>query len=591
MSVVNNQIYEIHTTSYDPSMVVTGSGFTPVAGSNVYMYSNNDSNNRKWKLVQDSQGRWRFQNVANGLYITLGVNVPVQGANVRQWTPSTNAIQYWSLTELGTVRYEGLSGCPVVEIGNYYTSDAHTWMLDIENAMVSENANVQVMRYVSTGKKTQEFILVPVTPLTNGYPAPASVGWRNGGATGVPYTNQGGASATNMCVGWLCPSTWIPSDELGYERRVRMRYMDGKTSTWGDWGEWVAWSVVDPAMWEQYCYDTNAVDASFSYPTYKAKEVQAEVRAFADGKHGPAVANTMRAIYDPTATLTSGGATKSGLVINVATDYTPATYTITSIVVGGREILGKPVSIQCVKTSSTLTIPWSSLRDIPPEGAEATVTYTRGTDLYATFAGTRTATLEFSYGEPPEAAPTFSDGAGRVLTVTHPIGVDGVWISSGNGVFSDADGKNVIYPFGSPYHVLVSIKNGKMYYAEMSAELGIPVHAFNWDGGSFLLECDTDPLVTDRTISADYETVSLNKRQWQSVLFTDTLSSEFSVVGLLYKGVTESTVDDIMKMMRQHHVTYRAPSGEVVDVAVVDASYQTHREFTKVEVNLIQETR
>lgn len=590
MPVVANQIYEVHTTSYDPYMVVTGSGYTPVAGSNVFMYSNNDSNNRKWRLLQDSQGRWRFQNLANGLYMTLGASTPANGVNVRQWTSSTNAIQYWSITEFGTVRYDGLSGCPVVEIGSYATSDAHTWMLDIESAMVSDNSNVRIARYSSTSK-TQEFFLVPVTPLDNGYPTPASVGWRRGGATGVPYATQGGNAATNMCVGWLCPSTWIPNESLGYERRVRVRRMDGTTSTWGAWGEWEAWSAVDPAMYEQYCYDTSAIDASFTYPTHKAVEVQAEVRAVANDKHGPVAASTMRAIYDPTATMTSGGATKGGLVVNVATDYTPATYTITSLVVDGKEMLSKATSIQCTNANSTLTIPWANMLDIPAEGDSATVTYTRGTDLFATFGGTRTATMTFSYGEAPETAPTFSGGKGMVLDVTHPLGVDGVYMSSGNGVFGDADGKSIVYPFGSQYRVLVSIANGKLYFAEKSTELGVPVHAFNWDGGSFLLECDTDPLVTDRVVTADYEAVSLNKRQWQSVLFTDTLSSEFTVTGLLYKGVTESTVDDLMKMMGRHHVTYRAPSGEVVDVAVVDASYQTHREFTKVEVNLIQETR
>ena len=590
MSVDANQIYEVHTTSYDPYMVVTGSGYTPVAGSNVFMYSNNDSNNRKWRLLQDSQGRWRFQNLANGLYMTLGASTPANGVNVRQWTSSTNAIQYWSITELGTVRYEGLSGCPVVEIGSYATSDAHTWMLDIESAMVSDNSNVKIARYSSTSK-TQEFFLVPVPPLDNGYPTPASVGWRRGGATGVPYATQGGNAATNMCVGWLCPSTWIPSDSLGYERRVRVRRMDGTTSTWGAWGEWEAWSAVDPAMYEQYCYDTSAIDASFTYPTHKAVEVQAEVRAVANDKHGPVAASTMRAIYDPTATLTSGGATRGGLVVNVATDYTPATYTITSLVVDGSEILGKATSIQCTNANSTLTIPWANLLDIPAEGASATVTYTRGTDLFATFGGTRTATMTFSYGEQPEDAPTFSDGDGRVLNATHPLGVDGVWMSSGNGVFSDADGKGIIYPFGAPYHVLVSITNGKLYYTTLSRTRMRPCHAFNWDGGSLLLELDTDPLVTDRTIKADYEAISLNKRQWQSVHFTDTLSSEYAVTGILRDGITKSTRASIVAMMKKHHVTYRSPSGEVADVAVTDVSYSTQDTVTTVKVSVIQETR
>lgn len=582
-------IYELRSM-LQTSMVVTGSGYTPVAGSNVLLYSWNDGNNRKWRFTQNSAGRWRLQNAANGLYMTLGVNVPVQGANVRQWTSSTNAIQYWNVIETGeTASFEGYT-CPVVRLGNYYDGVGTTWMLDVDGAMTSNNTNMEVNQ--SSSATSQKFLLVPTALLSNNYPVPTAVGWRRGGAAGPTYWNQGGNAITNMGVGWLCPSTWMPSSSRGYERRIRSRYMSTTTSTYGSWGAWSQWEAATPSLYQQYCYDSNFVDASFSYPTYKAREFQIEVRCVSGETHGQTAAQTVRTIYDPTATLTSDGVSEDGFTVDVTSDYEPATFTIVSITLAGKELLNEPVSVQMLGTTGSITIPWANLDDLPDEGAVASAVYTRGTDLYATdYAGTKTTSLTFTYGTPPATAPTFSDGDGRTLDITHPNGVAGVWVSSGDGVYGGKGLKSVLYPFGRPYKVLVALGDGTLYMQEMPANPATPLHAFNWDGGSFLLECSTDPLVTDRSITADYEAVSLNNRPWQSVHFTDTLVSEFAVSGLLYEGLTESIVRDLMEMLRQHHVTYRAPSGEIADVAVVGASYQTHREYTLVEVNVIQESR
>ena len=585
-------MYELRSM-LQTSMVVTGSGYTPVKGSNVMLWSWNDGNNRKWRFTQDAGGRWRLQNAANGLYMTLGSNTPANGVNVRQWTSSTNAIQYWNVIETGqTVNYEGYT-CPVVMLGSYATSDGETWVLDVDHAMTSNNTNVQIWRNTAS-YDNRKFVLVPVTLGNNSYPVPAGLGWTRN-LNHNPYGTQAGQGVTDMKLGWQMPSTWTPTSTRGYERRVRSRRMDATTSTWGAWSAWTQWTDVDPYVRDTYCYDLNLLDASFSISSHKAKEFQAEVRCkntTASGAvHGQTVSRVVRNIVDPTATLTSGGVSDDGLIVNVTSDYAPATYTITSMVLDGKELVSQPTAVQMLGTQGTITVPWDSLDGLPEEGAVASVRYTRGTDLFATISGYRTTTLAFSYGDGPSVAPTLTETDGRTLDVTHPNGVTGVWVSNGTGVYGGVGESEVIYPFGSSFDVLVAIGDGTMYKTTMVAQGGTPVHAFNWDGGSFLLECDTDPLVTDRTITADYEAMSLNKRPWQSVHFTDTLASEFSVVGLLYEGVTSSHVSDLMEMLRQHHVTYRAPSGEIADVAVVGANYQTHREFTKVEVNLIQESR
>lgn len=584
-------MYELRSM-LQTSMVVTGSGYTPVKGSNVFLYSWNDGNNRKWNFTQDSGGRWRLQNAANGLYMTLASNTPANGVNIRQWTSSTNAIQYWNIIETGeTANFEGYT-CPVVKLGSYATSDGNTWMMDVDRAMTTNNTNIQIWPRKTNGVENQEFLLVPSALANNSYPTPAGLGWTRN-LNNNPYGTQAGQDVTDMKLGWRMPSTWTPTSTRGYERRVRSRLMDATTSTWGAWSTWTQWADVDPYVRDVYCYDMNLLDASFNIASHKAKEFQAEVRCKNGAVHGQTVSRVVRNIVDPTATLTSGGVSDDGLVVNVTSDYAPATYTITSMVLDGKELVSQPTAVQMLGTQGTITVPWDSLDGIPEDGAVASVRYTRGTDLFANIngGGTRSATLEITYGEEPSTSPTLTETDGRTLKVTHPSGVTGVWVSNGTGVYGGVGENEVIYPFSSSFDVLVAIGDGTMYRTTMVAQEGTPVHAFNWDGGSFLLECDTDPLVTDRTITADYEAMSLNSRPWQSVHFTDTLASEFSVVGLLYEGVTSSHVSDLMDMLRQQHVTYRAPSGEVAEVAVVSASYQTHREFTKVEVNLIQESR
>lgn len=566
-------------------MVVTGSGYEPVTGSNVFLYSNNDGNNRKWRLSQ-SGTRWRLQNAANGLYMTLGVNVPVQGANVRQWTSSTNPIQYWNITETGdTVTLDGYT-CPVVTLGNYYDGSGTTWMLDVDGAMTSNSTNMEVN--LATGAASQKFVLYPVTMLSNQFPVPAKVGWSRS-YNSNPYWNQGGHEVTNMKVAWQMPATWTPTSTRKYERRIKWRYMDAVTSTWGAWSSWEQWAEVDPYVRDVYCYDKNQIDASFDRTLYKAREFQIELRCCNATTHGQTVSGTTKVFIDPLPTLVPSGASEDGLLIDVTSDYTPVRYIVNAISLDGKELLSEPAEVQMLGTQGQLVIPWSNLDEFPADDAVATVTYMRGTDLYALLVYPATTTMTFDYGEEPATAPTFTDADGRTLKVEHPDGVLGTWVSNGTGVYGGL-GDTVAYPFGGPFDVLVVLENGKVYRTTMYRNVE-PAHAFNWDGGSLILECSEAPLVTSRSISAEYEAFSLNQRPWKSVHFTETLASEFSVSGLLYEGLTESKVADITELMRQHHVTYRAPSGEIADVAVTSASYTTHREYTIVEVNLIQESR
>lgn len=581
--------YELRSVLLN-SMCVTGSGYTPVKGSNVFLYSWNDGNNRKWRLTQGSNGRWRLQNAANGLYMTLGSSTPANGVNVRQWASSTSGIQYWNVIETGeTATIDGYE-CPIVRLGNYATTDGATWMLDVDRAMTTNNANMEINR--TNSNDSQKFVLMPSALLNNSYPVPAGLGWVRS-TNNNPFGTMSGQDVTDMKFGWRCPDTWVPNSSRTFERRTRRRGMSADTSTWGGWSSWGTWADIDPFMRGNYCFDMNLVDASFNIGTYKAIEYQVEVRCKTSTSHGKSASRIVRNIVDPSAIFTSDGAMEQGFAVNVSTDYTPAYYTLRSLELGGVELLSLPVEYKMLGASGSLVIPWenlSGLGGLPEAGATATARYSRGTDLFANISGgsTRSATLEITYGEESATAPTFTEAPGRLLDVTHPEGVTGAWVAYGGSVFYVQPGEGIPYPFADGARVLVTFGDGTVYNGALPTSDKMPCHAWNWDGGSFLLEVTDGFMETSRSVKANSSTFLLNSREWESVKFSDTLSGEFSAEGVLKDGLTESDKASLMELMKAHHAIYRAPTGEMVNVGITDVQYTTRNGLTRVSVGMTQ---
>ena len=589
---ITNGLYELRSMLLT-SMCADVAGGSAVKGANVQLYSTNDSNAQKFSVLEETSAHWSLQNANSGMYVDVSGGSARNGQNVQQYSDNDSRAQRWKLTETGdTVTIDGYT-CNVVTLGSYVTTDGATYMMDVRGAMSTNKTNIQI--YTANGTLAQQFALMPTTLLDKGIPAPTGLGWAAsvGGSTSTTHV---GHSTTALYLGWQCPSTWVPDATRGFERRVRTRTMDAETSTWGAWGEWSQWADVSPTMSGRSCYDGNAIDPHFSPSTVKALDVQVQVRGKTSTKHGPSASATLRNVVSPTATLTSAGASADGFLVDVTSDYAPATYAIQSLDMGGTELLAKEVKAEILSTGAAvrLTIPWDRLLglNIPAEGTTATARYTRSTDMVADMDGgaTRTATLTLSYGTAPSTAPTITASDGLTLLVEHSAGIVGAWTSDGRGVYPTEDGARVAYPFGKPFDLLVALGNGRLYHASMTARSAAPCHAWNWDGGYLLLEHVTGRMVTSRTIKAVAETMELDARPWQTVTFADTLDGQLKASGVLWAG-SECTPDDVVALMRAHNATYRAPSGEVMHVAVTDASYETDSSLTEVDVSMTQVTR
>jgi hypothetical protein len=590
---IANGLYELRSMLLT-KMCADVAGGSAVRGANVQLYSSNDSNAQKFRVLEETSAHWSLQNANSRMYVDVAGGTAKNGQNVQQYTDNDSRAQRWNIIDSGeTVAIDGYT-CSVVTIGSYVTTDGTAYAMDVRGAMSTNKTNIQI--YSANGTLAQQFALMPTTLLDKGIPAPTGLGWA-ASVGGSMATTHVGHSTAAMYVGWQCPSTWVPDATRGFERRVRTRTMDAETSTWGAWGAWSQWADVSPTMSGRLCFDTNAIDPHFSPSSVKALDVQVQVRGKTSTKHGPSASATLRNVVSPTATLTSAGASADGFLVDVTSDYAPATYAIQSLDMGGTELLAKEVKAEILSTGSAvrLTIPWDRLLglNIPAEGTTATARYTRSTDLMADMDGgaTRTATLALSYGTAPSTAPTITASDGLTLLVEHSAGIVGAWTSDGRGVYPTEDGARVVYPFGQPFDLLVALGNGKLWHAAMPAQSGImPCHAWNWSDGYLLLEHVTGRMVTSRDMKAIAETMELDARPWQTVTFADTLEGQLKASGVLWDG-SECTAEDVVALMRAHNATYRAPSGEVMHVAVTDASYETDSSLTEVDVSMTQVTR
>ena len=189
---------------------------------------------------------------------------------------------------------------------------------------------------------------------------------------------------------------------------------------------------------------------------------------------------------------------------------------------------------------------------------------------------------------------TTVDGEGLSLVATAPSG-SRLWCIGDTlrecRLLSD-DGENatfeVLYPLGVPYELFMSTPDGA-WHAQMPAK-GKRVHAWNWEGGSFVLELRKgEVLETDYSIKADYESYLLNTRPRETVYAGRTFKGSFTAVGSDVPGRTDSSRESAIALQEAVHAVYRSPSGWVRDVAVTGIDMTVQRGITDYSVSMVEE--
>lgn len=603
---IANGLYEIRSMLLN-SMAVDVSGASSVKGANVQLYSANGTNAQKFYIVEESSSHWSIQNANSGMYIDVSGGSAASGTNVQQWTDNDTRAQRWKIVETGsTVTINGVS-CLVVTIGSYVTTDGTSFVMDVRGAMTTNSTNVQI--YAANNTDAQHFALFPTTLLYTSMPVPSGIGWS--GTIGSSDAQTVCPSATTLYPCWYFTDAWQGLQDHGFEISYRTRLIDNGTAQNGTWTAWTAWTAAPVTLYGQTAWLTSGLPASFDVNSYKAMEYNLRVRATGtvggNTVHSSAITMLLRSVFAPTIAADSAVLKPGAISLEMLTDYEGGTnaVNVTSIKAGGVEYLAKPLMAYGYGPSFTVDVPINNMKAIPPFGT-LDVSYEVGTDQYPA-TGVRT-TSSVPFAAAPSATITvspalaFNDDGTATLTVTAGDTRSAWMVAGGETVPLEQTSPTTFvlpYPFGVACDWFVSVSNSSgtaWGYASgtIAADDSRKVracHAWNWDGGFFMLQVTDGFMQTSRTIKANASTFLLNNRAWESMKFSDTLSGEFSAEGVLKDSLTESDKEALLQLVMAHHVTYRAPSGEVAFVGITDVQYTTRRNLTFVSVSMQQVSR
>lgn len=578
-------------------------------GSNVMLYERSGENGQKFIVTEESSGQWSLQNVSSGMFVDVADGAASAGTNVQQWDDTDQRAQRWKVINYGTTTVDGTT-CAVVSLGSYVTNDGQTYFADVYNAMTSNNANVDIQTASSSAK--QRWALVPTTPLDGGVPVVANLGWTT--TAGAAASSDTLPEAEELYPTWVTTMSWSTDGPNHYEWRWRTQLMGDRAGTWGSWSEWTAWAVAPAAQQGTRAWVPDGLPAEVPEGS-RAMRYALQVRAMgvlASGLMvtGPTASATLTSVRKATVTLGPMGFGPEGLRIAYESDYTGGTNVVSvdSVKVGGREMLASAVRFPALDASGSMLVPMASLKGWIEDSSTATVRFRNGTDLLPLSTATNhTGTISYDTGSGLDATPTIMVGEGRTLQLTVPSAdATAAWMLYEGELTEMTLSGGVAYltpPFGSSitYEFFVSVASADgdrwgvahVTSAQSRALMGDfkPCHAWNWDGGHFLLEVrEGEPLETDYEVKRNYGTFQLNDREWESVHYQKTKSGSFSAAGALVPGLTESARADLEALCDQGYVTYRSPSGLVADVAVTEFSITEHAHYTEVTVSMTRVT-
>lgn len=585
-------------------------------GANLILAGRHSGNNQKFQLIKRSNNHWVLRNINSGKYIEVSNGRAEDLANVQQWAMTNTAREEWNPVSFGTGTVDGID-CMMVKLYSWVDGSGDTFLMDANQHAKLDLGNICITHTDTDteGQYSQTFYLVPTRATDPNMAMPTNIGW-------CEYVGESSWLADRQAQEtlyptWRCTKAWATSGPNHYEWRWRSRLLAIGTSTYGDWSAWTKWQTANVTAEGTQCWVTEGLPATYDKTKSKLISYEIQVRTVGVGETeavvGEAASGVVRAMDEPTVDLSNAAFGPEGLRIDYTSDYLGGSTTIRVACVydsSGRDILPTMVSpsFEGLDESSSILIPVKQLKRWINDGESIRVEWYDGNEVINEFPARHSKTLTVAYnaGHSATLQPTVTMGRGRKLRVD--VGTadsSKVWIRNADGTIVECKGSggkfDVPYRFGSDFDLYAAVTSSDgdtwaTWHQTFVDGTGLlaqypPCHAWDWEGGSFLLECDEEPMATDRTFTPEYLALNLDSRRRQTVTFGHTISSEFSAVGLLWDGVTESTKDDLLALISAKHVSYRAPSGEACDVAVTGANYRTHRGYTDVTVNMIEEYR
>lgn len=612
---LSNGLYEIRPYIAQ-GMCVDVSYASDTPGANVLLYGSNGANNQKFYLTQEETDKWSIRCLLSGQYLDVYGGTAAAGTNVVQWPDLDTANQRWKLTVVGTAEIDGRT-CDVVTIGTWADGVGTAFNMDVDHALTSAMTNILI--WTAGSVDNQKFVLMPTTATDPRMPIPSDLKFSNE-LYGDSIADVVPAIGERIYRSFLCTQSWLADSDNGFESWIRTRGVnnDGTFAPWSESGAglfspmnvvageglrywdadgYVNWFVSDPT--------TKETTKAFDYEIH-VRSASAYRYGFAN-VHGQEYNAILRFCVVPELTISEAAVAPDGLHLTVSSDYRGQTTNmhITDLAAGSRHYLTELLTYEGIGTDTDVLIPMSLIGEWITSGTSLTISYRVGTELLYDMEGESTATIQSTYAEGGTltVTPTITMSDGRLLKIETEEPLNTVWVVTDGDAYEAHMQDGIAYapyPFGEPFELVVCTRSGsswgvRNYTAQQTAPLVAdgkqPCHAWSWDGGHFLLEHDdSDSLVTNRTVDAQAETYSLDTREWETLSFSPTAKGTFRASGVLVPGFSESDIDGLLALEAAHHVTYRAPSGEMAIVGVTQVSYQTSEQYSSVTVTMTQET-
>lgn len=622
------------------SMLSKGMALDVAASSNsngaaVQLSKANGHNNQKWLLTKhadaagETPAQWTLRALHSGKNLDSygGKDKKHDGQRIVQWDWNAGLGQVWDIQRLGTASLGGKS-CDVVSIRTMMTGKDNPYYIDAYDALHSNKAWLKLKKPSST--LSQQFALVPTTSMDGFVPVPTGIGLAE--SVGSTATSDGARVTTTPIPTWTCTKGWSPSGPNHYEVSMRSRDKDATSAAWQAWGEWSAWSVAPVTVRNGRAWLTQGIPSDMrswrlSGGETRLTEVEIQVRCVVcDSQgitHGPAADKSVYLYDAPTVTLGECGFSPEGIRVAYTSDWSDGSTTIRvdSVMGAGGEMLAEPVTVRGLDDSGTILLPRESMAPTAPtDGGAYAVRGGVGYDEWGErdgTAGTLTQQATIAYTAGLTVTPTCSVGEGRTLAVEFHAqagGTNRLWLDQG-GRLRELDGTvtggkarfEVPVPFGRGVRLWADatsadgdrwgVASVTLQATDEPLSLLKPCHAWSFgDGKNFYLETNQGAAIeTDRKLTPEYNAYSLDSRGRQSVFFGPTTKGEFTAEGTIVLGDTPLGPDDsdpldvLDALNDAHHATYRAPSGEMCDVAITSVSYTRHRTWAAVSISMIEE--
>ena len=614
-------VYEL-LLNLDKRYALDVHSYSKVNGAQLILAGRHGGNNQKFYLHNRTGDKWTIRNINSGRYLQVSNGTAEDTTPVTQWAdaalnePTADRWQ-WKPVSFGTVEMGGIER-EVIKLYSWVTNDANTFVMDANQHV---NLNLSNITIVHTdpdgeGQYSQEWVLVPTYATDETMPIPHGLGWAT---SSTSYDIQRiHESAETLYPAWYCPNAWATSGPNHYEWRFARKYMDKL-------GRWVREYPIEQAGWEtanvtikdHAAWVTEGLPADFDETKYKAIAYDVQVRCVGVGETeavvGKEAAVELRAYKEPNVTISNAGFSPEGLRFDYTSDYEGGTtdINIRSITRNGKRVTGYNwyQSSQGLDESGSILVPISDLTAWLNENDEITIRWTCGTDELPEFDHDHYTTLTVAYdtGHGATLTPVVTNAEGRTLSVelSPHYTYERVWYrseSDGMVELEKRDGKFYVeYPFGEDIEIWVTGKSrdgdtwgvwNETYDSSMVGGAR-PCHAWNWDGGSFLLELREDePLETDISVESDTEVVKLNRRPWESVLLGATSSGKLRAEGEFstkHFPEIEATRQKLEELRLQGHVRYRSPHGLRCDVCVTGYSLTCQRSVWHVSIDMVRE--